>query len=281
MVKIKKQFNELFDNPYPYKQVSRNHDRKTYQFFTDSDRSFRVIITDDSQEAAGTILDEAIKRGWLPSDLPRMLMRRNIATYVLSQSVHFEDSDGRTDITGEGDQYRIFATIESVLANEVFDAKETPDVFSIISEASESSRVRLYQTFAKRIMRKTSYVEFVVSEEELYSLDGLSDGKTIWRILASPELKKRIELIGRYPFNAHAVITRVSSLLNLRYEDRVLSKAKIIDYAKNKNIGVDERPIRPRGVPVPRQAPIRFFSREEYEALSAHVAANLENFKGV
>lgn len=108
------------------------------------------------------------------------------------QRIRYKDNDGRTkfkkiepkyelqfvrngtdEVTGDGNSFRIFATIKSAV--EQFVTQEKFSVFSFAAKTDDGTgRINLYRRFAKMLARKLrfrlveqkvdDYIEFVLSE---------------------------------------------------------------------------------------------------------------------
>ena len=108
---------EIFDQPYPYPAVRRaSGDRYRTVFYTDDRRRVDVII-DKLTDDFGSVRAE------------------------------FE-VDGKVHTTGEGDSFRIFATVITII-KEYMD--RYPDVPRLVfSSFTDSSRIKLYHRLIKK-----------------------------------------------------------------------------------------------------------------------------------
>jgi len=137
MTKLK----ELMDRPYNWNLGSGNPNNPYYDFVTDDGRNFQVDMS-----------------------------------YGQTGEYHIVFSDfttnpyGSTDITGKGDQFRIFATIKEIILD--FIEGFTPEVFFF--SAKEPSRKKLYQMFARQIEKITDFT-FSVDKDGMFVFENYRD----------------------------------------------------------------------------------------------------------
>lgn len=108
---------ELFDRPYPFKMVKQNPYEWQYEFYTNDNKKYMVIM----------MYYQSTNR-W---------------------EVIFADEKGEIEITGKGGREvsGIFATV-MVITRE-FIKNKSPDVLYFSADKGEKSRVRLYTTLVK------------------------------------------------------------------------------------------------------------------------------------
>lgn len=140
MVKIAR-LEELFDNPYVFD-------------WTSSDDRFIADFRTDSGVRYNASLYPVVS---IEGDAP-----------FLWGSFEFS-LVGRTgkhqyDLTGTGDQYRVFSTVAKVMGQAIREVMPTVMVFT----AKEKSRVKLYRAMAERISSKSGYKN--VSQKEFVSI---------------------------------------------------------------------------------------------------------------
>jgi hypothetical protein len=127
--------NEAFDRPYKWKKKSNSSDIVKYTFDTSDKRNFVV-----------TMINEEYLGAW---------------------EISFVTS-GSFAPTGEGDQFRIFATVIDCIKD--FIKNKDPEAFMFFADAKErkgdapSSRMKLYDRMVKRFAND---IKYMVSVEEV------------------------------------------------------------------------------------------------------------------
>ena len=131
MLKLK----ELFDNPYPFEEFYSHGVSAKYRFITEDGSMINVDFFELGSELVKDSLD-----GDLPTD----------ENY---QYVAFAFQRGyKYDITGTGDQYRIFSTVGTILKDYLMQRKVKELV--LYFSAKESSRIKLYRILSEKIKRE-------------------------------------------------------------------------------------------------------------------------------
>ena len=122
-------FTEAFDNPYKFKKSIDFSHFTQYEFATDDDVVYLVTLTrpDTSQ-----------------------------GDYMPYTSLSFETEHGIMHLTGEGDAFRIFATVLAIIKKEKKNIKSHGS-FRFASDSFEGSRVRLYKIMAKKLKSLLGY----------------------------------------------------------------------------------------------------------------------------
>mgnify|MGYP003656315588 CR=1 FL=1 len=120
---------ELFDKPYPWRRGDPRDlsEKPTNAYFT----------TDD-----GSLVAVAIEIQAVPGSGPRV--------YIAFDRRHISQQRPSYEVTGEGDPYRIFATVAEII---IATAKEH-DPTSIGFSADEESRIKLYRRMSPILARK-------------------------------------------------------------------------------------------------------------------------------
>ena len=124
MLTFKQYLNEVLNNPYKWEFDDKNsgHDGVLYKFTTDPGLQYTVYMFYRN------------RRGWELT----FNMDFNYIRDKLGRSV-----DAAFKISGTGDQFRVFATVQDIVKD--FITKKKPNAIEF--SASEPSRRRLYSTF--------------------------------------------------------------------------------------------------------------------------------------
>ena len=130
-----KAFNESLDNPYPYKWDSR--------------------YVPNEADGSNSFLAKA------EMDMGELMVMFTVGFPGQSWTIDFA-VDGSMDKTGDGDQFRIFATVVTIIkdwaANKVDLSKVTQiDFSSDKGEAEEDSRSKLYKRFGKQMANQLGW----------------------------------------------------------------------------------------------------------------------------
>lgn len=127
MLTFKQYLNEVLNNPYEWKLVRTTIHNIEYRFTTDSGIVYVVGL------------------GRLGED--RTLTSKDWDLYfIISENSMKElgkDDNNMFKISGTGDQFRVFATVQDIVKD--FIIKHAPDLIAF--SAAEPSRRRLYSTF--------------------------------------------------------------------------------------------------------------------------------------
>ncbi len=119
-------FLEVFDNPYKIEVIKKD---KFYRFITSS----------------GVTVDFVIDEYW----------DEDIDNYYLELIF---DADGEWDLTGEGDAFRIFATLKKII-DIIASSLRGSEIgyITFAAKSSEKGRVKFYRTVQKYIKKATEY----------------------------------------------------------------------------------------------------------------------------
>ena len=122
-------FTEAFDNPYKFKKSIDFSHFTQYEFATDDDVVYLVTLTrpDTSQ-----------------------------GDYMPYTSLSFETDYGEMHITGDGDAFRVFATVLAIIKKEKSKLKSHGS-FRFASDSDEHSRMKLYKVMAKKLNKLLKY----------------------------------------------------------------------------------------------------------------------------
>ena len=124
MLTFKQYLNEVLNNPYEWEFDAENsgHDRVLYKFTTKPGLQYKVYMVSRN------------RRGWeLTFNIDFNYIRDKLGRSV----------DAAFKISGTGDQFRVFATVQDIVKD--FITKKKPNAIEF--SASEPSRQRLYSTF--------------------------------------------------------------------------------------------------------------------------------------
>jgi hypothetical protein len=135
MLTFKQYLNEVLNNPYEWKLVKTSIKNIEYKFTTELGITYDVglIRSGDGESLTGESLTSS---DW---DL-----RFNIEEDSLKKLG--KDDRSMYKLSGTGDQFRVFATVQDILKD--FIIKQTPDLISFsASSIGEPSRRRLYSLF--------------------------------------------------------------------------------------------------------------------------------------
>jgi len=127
MLTFKQYLNEVLNNPYEWKLVRTTIHNIEYRFTTDSGIVYVVGLGR---------LGEATRLTSKDWDLYFSISENNM------KELGKDDSD-TFKISGTGDQFRVFATVQDIVKD--FIIKHDPDLIAF--SAAEPSRRRLYSTF--------------------------------------------------------------------------------------------------------------------------------------
>ena len=138
IIKKKYRLMELTEKPYPYEIIMTDPDYYRFEFTTDKNIVYTVILTVDIGLHPNEFDDK--------SNLDPTKIKNMDITFTAG----FGD-DNITDITGTGDAFRVFSTITDIIKNAV--TRIQPDTITIASSVDEPSRVRLYRSLASRLTK--------------------------------------------------------------------------------------------------------------------------------
>ena len=131
---------EVFNKPYKWRWGGRNDEYWEAVFKNDKGHTFAVyfynvkhMYTEDEYPKGTWSFEFTINTDWDSDD-------------------YFDDEYG---VTGTGDQFKIFATVSSILMAFLKLHKFDDEFEGIFFSAKEKSRAKLYVRFAKMIQKKT------------------------------------------------------------------------------------------------------------------------------
>ena len=130
MLSFKHFLNELFNEVYPYKQVETLGQIK-YKFFTEDENMVRVHFVERNLNI--DFLSKEPTKAW---EL-------------------FFDVNGEVSKTGWGDAHAIFATVLEIAKE--FVQEHNPSVLVFSADKADKSRVDLYTTMTKKLVRQTPF----------------------------------------------------------------------------------------------------------------------------
>ncbi len=113
-MKFRNYINEIFDNPYEYKKTKDNPDGLVFKFKSEDGGKFKVHV--DFDDFGDT-------------------------------EIHFS-KDKEIEMTGEGDAFRIFATIKKIIMDNKKKIKKNSENISIIGKTKDRGRVKFYKSVA-------------------------------------------------------------------------------------------------------------------------------------
>jgi hypothetical protein len=116
---------EAFDKPYKWKLINKNHNLTEFSFETGTEKYFVMLVR-------------------YPGG------KKNIT------DVTFETSLGSVRIGNQGNAFRVFATIFDILLSEKDNIVSYGNM-KFSADASEKSRVKLYDAMVKRFSKKMGY----------------------------------------------------------------------------------------------------------------------------
>lgn len=166
-MKTLSQFNEqvlteLLDNPYEYRNLTNTSTDVEYEFTTDDGRVFSVTLFQLGRFYSIVGIGDSVRKIYNDSiNLTDELLDKNM--HHISDvrnnevwEVAFQDDQERTELTGEGDAFRIMATVGAIL-KEFVDSKIKlhGGMVTFSADKSERSRVRLYRGLLKKIEKET------------------------------------------------------------------------------------------------------------------------------
>lgn len=130
MLSFQSFINELFDKLYSFKRYS-SPDNVQYEFST-SDKK-RVSVTFLLDDYNFDFISKQSVEGW----------------------EIFFNVDGFMHITGGGDSFAVFSTVIEIIKD--FIKKNNPQVLVFTADKSEKSRVDLYSSMVKKMIRQTNF----------------------------------------------------------------------------------------------------------------------------
>ena len=133
MLTFKQYLNEVLNNPYKWKLVRTTIHTIEYRFTTDSGIDYVVGLSRIGVDTKLTSTD------W---DLYFTISEDSLKQLGKDDSNMFK-------ISGTGDQFRVFATVQDIIKD--FIIKHAPDLIAF--SASEPNRRRLYSTFTANFQR--------------------------------------------------------------------------------------------------------------------------------
>jgi len=133
METFKEYITELFDKPYKF-HLSFDDGEDVGYIFRSEGRSIAVNITEEYRNVDG-----------------KDIFIHELFFYLLSR---FDKPEVQFDLTGDGDAFRIFATIFSILKKYIKSRK--PEILFFSASKQETSRTKLYTAFFKK-MKMSGY----------------------------------------------------------------------------------------------------------------------------
>ena len=128
METFKEYIAELFDKPYPF-SLSREADGDVRYIFKSEGRSIVVDIVEEYRNVGG--------KDFFIHELFFDLLSR------------FDKAEVQFDLTGDGDAFKIFATIFSILKKYI--KTRQPEILFFSASKKETSRTKLYTAFFKKM----------------------------------------------------------------------------------------------------------------------------------
>lgn len=130
MLRFEEWLNELFSQAYPFNRYS-NSNNVQYEFSTAEGKRVTVVFVISNFNF--NFISKKTVKGW---EL-------------------FFDVDGQMHVTGKGETFMVFATVVEIVKD--FIEKNKPQVLVFTADKGDRSRVDLYATMVKKLVRLTDF----------------------------------------------------------------------------------------------------------------------------